>query len=717
MYAEGSRTLAAAAGAGAEGQFLPSRLVRRLQTVSTHSATIIAAPSGYGKTTALQRLALQHPEALFLWLPTDWKDLQNGWRSSCDVLAQCDPQTGHALSNIELDEAGFLQAAALLRQINCQDTRLTFLIIDDVHMLLRWLPLSLLAALAGHHCPCLRVVVAGSGFETPDASRLSALAVNWIVRSDLAYTLEDIADRLRGLGLEVPLKQLQAILQATHGWPAAVAMHVQGVLEGKDTTAVSMDTLLGRLLFDRLMPLEQERLLAMSFYEEVSFADLCDLWDTEALTDDDHRLLLRVPLLRMNYGAGTCRLPPQLQAFLQRRLVSAPPAMRYRAYMSAGRRCARLGHLHCAVTQFYRVKNYQAIMELDLKLLSYTAFDGVQFAVIAREIVELAPMELKRAHPIALLRLAYHLYGAGDVDGYALALQQAGTFMTPDSSPALYGEWLLMSMWQHMPNLDKMHAVLRQALAYLTIPCRSIPREEPVLFGCPSIAYIFYDVPGEAEAVAQKLEAWQRDYRRAQGGECSGASQLFRAEVLAMQMNLAEAKAMAYAAMSLAQRENQLSMAYSVALLLGRIAIIKRDVPGVQAALDLLDRGLAPYQPSSGVGLYAHLHASARRLVLSAVLMADMKLNQEDLAPVETTGSSLLEQMMRYMLVLEQLNRGEVYAAIGEMEAILSREHECRTLTMLLVYQALGVARTLAGNKERAAEKFARAFAIADPDG
>ncbi len=701
----------------AETHFMPGRLQTKLRSVPSFGATMIAGPSGYGKTTAIRWLEETDPEAEFLWCETAWRDAESGWKSFCKLVARFDNQSAEALLPLKITSGDEIQAAHMLRRLKCSTQRRVYLIVDDVQRLAGMVPAILITGLMSHSCPQLRVIVAGTGFELLNSANHVMRGTLWINREDLEFLQDDIVENFRAAGVELTVQQAQAIYLETGGWPVAVAAHLQSVLFDGGTEGVRMDELLGRMLFDRLTKAQQERLLAISFYEEYAEADLCDLWGIDSLQLDDYTLLSMVPLLMIDQGAGICRSPLPLRQFLQERLKHAPDDVFHRVNMAAGNRCAARGNTARAVGRYYAAKNYEAILSLDLKLLSHTMIDGTPFCDIAREIIREAPMELKQAHPISLLRLAYHLFGCGDRVGYSVAMAQAKIFMTPEQSPQLYGEWLLVSMLAHMPDIAKMHDVLRQAKKYLTVPCRSIPAEEPFLFGCPSFGFVFYDVPGEGELVGQRLEAWLKDMRQLQGGLCGGAVHLYRGELRSMQLRLPEALTLAHTASSLAEQESQLSMMFGVSLLMARIAIVKGDHDGLKSALHMLDEQKRQFSPSAGADMFQFIYTAVRSLIVSLAVMRGMEPAQNDPPSAPPRGDSVLAQMSLHVRVVEKLKSGELYGAIGEMEAILSRGREAGTVTLLATHGALGVAHTLMGNRQLAVDNFIQAFELAKPDG
>lgn len=695
---------------------IPKHLLSKLQRVPGFGVTIIAGPVGYGKTTAIKHLVNSHPDADVHWCPTLWDDRDTGWRSCCDVVARIDPEAGEALLGIDLFNGGGKQAARVLRKIRCINKRTTYLIVDDVHRLFGIVPPVLLPALMDHSCSYLHVIVSGSGFNAQEANRYTARPTQWIIQEDLAYTQADIKEHLLSTGVGDAAARAEVIHRATHGWPVAVAQWLQTPGSAEDACAVRLDELIGRLTFNRLSSVQQEQLLALAYCDAFGEADACALWGTESFSRADAGLVSQLPLLRADEGTGLWHVPPPLQTFLRTRLKHASAQVNHRVNTAVGNWLARRGDTVGAIGRYYAAGNHEAILQLDLKLMSHTIIDGTPFTAIAREVLQQTPMAVKRAHPISLLRLAYHLYGADDFSGYDLAMAEAQTFMTLEGDPKLYGEWLLMHMWKHMPDIARMHEVLREALRYLELPARAIPREEPFLFGTPTLALLFYDVPGEGDLVADRIADWLKDYRRALGGKGGGAPHLYRAELQFLRMSLVEATALAYTALPQAEQEQQLGILYGIALLLARIAVLRRSPEGVVSALSMMDTYREQFATAEGQAMWAYIYASVRNLILSIAEDEGVKLEGVKACTPLPSGDSVLAHLALYARMAEKLRQGDVLSAIGEMEAVLSASSRCSSLTLLQLYGALGVAWMMAGSVERSVPFFTRAMELAKPD-
>lgn len=697
---------------------LPRRTASKLMRAAQYAVTVIAAPSGYGKTSSVRRLEREVPEGNFIWCPSVWEDAHNGWRGLCEQIARFDPTTASALLKADVFGAEAEQAAELLRGMNCPIARATYFIIDDFHLLQTMMPMPVIHALINHTCERLHIILVGQGFKSTLLQTYGAYSLNWIGPEDLLFVAEDIRACYQAGGIALSEVEAELLLTETHGWAAAVGEALRAAMAGDGNNCLSIGTLLGRLVLDRLPQQKKTDMLSLGFFDEVSEGDICSMWDMQQMDADALSLLASIPLLTEDEEKHSYVLFPALREFLKVRLLNAPAASRQQAHRRAGNAFAARGDLVNAIACYYPVKDYQGILSMDLKLLSYTIIGEVPFENIAREIVMERPMDVKREHPIAMLRLAYHLNAAGDFEMYEQALSQVATFVSRKTTPHLHGEWLLISMLRYMPDIDRMHNVLLEAEGLLSGRPKAIPKEEPFLFGCPSIWFAFYSTPGEGDQTADKLTQLLTSYQRVFGERGFGADHLYRGELASMRMRLGEAETHAYAAAALGEHAQQPTVVFGAALLLARIAIARRDLDGANKALNYLEESVQAFPALQGTAMTRFMLASVRELILSMMQEIGMAPEAAGHAARMPRGNSLLAQLSLHPRVLDLLMRGEVERAIGEMEAALSQDtSHCSQVLRFTLNTAIAMGMIFVGAPERAIPALKRALEATYQDG
>ena len=193
------------------------RVTRRLDgLVSGHSLTVIAAPAGAGKTTAIRHLLERRPE------PGAWLTMQPRLDDPAALAAALGAVIGGeaTLSVLVAQSAdpGRL-AGALAEDL---DTRPAIVVLDDAHLVRSPAAGSMLCGLAELLGPSARMVIAARGKAPLALARLrSAGCVAEVGGDELRFSAADARALAKLLGVEA---DATALAVATDGSPALLGL-------------------------------------------------------------------------------------------------------------------------------------------------------------------------------------------------------------------------------------------------------------------------------------------------------------------------------------------------------------------------------------------------------------------------------------------------------------------------------------------------------------
>ncbi|MFC4139363.1 MULTISPECIES: LuxR C-terminal-related transcriptional regulator [unclassified Microbacterium] len=217
---------------------------------ASHPTTMVIAPSGYGKTSAVAEWAATH-DGQIAWLtlgPFD-ADGKNLGASAALALQSLARSTGRPdlAELLSFDAAELTPAAAfdLLTEALVDVSEPIHLVIDDAHRAEDELSTGLLGALLEGTCDALRVVVVGTSYVEIALSRLVLQTPGAVIRSrELAFDVREV----EGLRAEQQHPfTAEAILEQTGGWPIAVRA-VQMAGARPDHVTHSPDSVLRRYI-------------------------------------------------------------------------------------------------------------------------------------------------------------------------------------------------------------------------------------------------------------------------------------------------------------------------------------------------------------------------------------------------------------------------------------------------------------------------------------
>ena len=700
----------------ASGYFSP-RLMSKLQTVIAAPVTVVEAPAGYGKTTAIR-----HAEELFrdrvkaYWFTALGEDEGQAWHRLCLTLRQVDEATGDKLLELGLpNRVNSPLAVQMLARLDCREESL--IVLDNFQNLQKELRAILVASLLNLSSPRIHVVISTQYLRTPQETDQLRYQLNHIRTNDLLLEADDIRAYYAQMGREISPENAQALFHRTEGWPVAISLCLRGeagMCDQRENGRV--DNLLGEVFYNILPQKEQIQLLPFALFEVMSEGQLSQILGS-GFGQESLDLFRRTPMIRFDQAAGVYFPHSILRDFLKLRLDSAPEETRRSVYLSAGEWHASRGDVCDAIGCFYAVKAYERILALPLVNLCFAKTGAVTFEKVAQEMLGSCPQETWVAYPIALLRIAYYLFAATDFAGFERAMALAHQVVTASDDPVLLGEWLVMDALSVYPDIQEMGKRWQEALELIGGRCQVIDEREPFLFGCQSMWYVFYVSPGAGDQIGHELKYALASYNALTGGHAGGADVLYLGELACIRGDYEEAQRLAYEAAQLSEDASQPTVTYGAALLLGRIAISRSDLAGLESAIDYMENRAAGYPFMQGSAMNAFMLDTTRAMMRSM-------MEQTRQAPVwARTGAkrdeslSIATQMTRHAYVTEVMLAGDYNRAIGIMEATLRMDSRlCNLVTRYYLYAGLALCHLALLHRGKAIEALDQSLAIAAPD-
>ncbi|MEV4057049.1 LuxR C-terminal-related transcriptional regulator [Amycolatopsis sp. NPDC049688] len=315
------------------GIFVPRpRLDALLDHAATRRVTVVRAPAGAGKTTALAAWAGAGRDVAWVSLDEGDNDESRLWAAILAALRRCPAVPGdHRVHRLGPPPPG--RRRAFLADLDDALTGLdqpVRLVLDDLHEISRPEALDALAALARDLPAGLRLVLATRVEPRLRLARLHVEgALSRVEGTELRFTTRETAGLLRATGTAVGDDRVRELTERTAGWAAALGWAAVSVREAEDADAlvasVSGDERAVAKFFadevlSRLPAETSDLLLCISVCETVGAALAVHLSGRPAagaILDEVERtmaLVVRTP-------AETFRLPPLLRGFLRAELA------------------------------------------------------------------------------------------------------------------------------------------------------------------------------------------------------------------------------------------------------------------------------------------------------------------------------------------------------------------------------------------------------------
>ncbi|HPA54061.1 MAG TPA: LuxR C-terminal-related transcriptional regulator [Bacillota bacterium] len=701
-----------------ELHYFSDSLKQKLKDILHALVTVVEAPSGYGKTTAIRdflKAELSQGTPVYWFTAVDEAPAA-GFRRLCHEIDKIDSQAGERLLKIEFPNAVTAgEACDAIRSIQCRHE--AYLVIDNFQLLHTFLPPSFFTALLEHGGEGLHIIIVTQLLKRNMLTAIAGRGFLHITASDLKLDAEDIRRYYALAGLRITHEDALAVEHYTEGWIIAVYLQLcayldTGVLYGMSGILALME----HLVWDTLTEEQQVFLLRLSPFEMITVQQACALNGFDKLPE--YALdALESPFIRHEAYEGRYELHSILSQLLIQKSSERGSAFERKCFLSAGDLCRDEGKISSALGFYWKAEDFERMLSMDFSNNILENIGDSHFAELALDIAANCPIDIKRNNMLSMLRVAWALYMNGKKAQYELLLEELRELPELSGDSDLMGEWLLLASYRSYPKIAEMTAALRQAAVLFKGRCsRVILPSAPWCLGHYCTLAELHTVPGEVDREAEELEEYIGLYSQLTGGHGSGADVLFRAELAYHRGNLSEAEILAYKAAFLAESRQQSIVLLGSTIQLAEIALHKADTAGWQNAISSMERAASFTSQDSfilrqaldiarGV-LFNELHQLER--------IADW-LKKGDFSDKRLT--PLMISNAGFVHISYLMHRGEFPRMLGMLEATYPERLGPNPFRDMILYLTLAVGYLSVGNRDQACALVARAGEMALPDG
>ena len=272
---------------GSEPHYYSERLKQKLNRLRVSPVSVIEAPSGYGKTTAvrdfLERERLKGTPVY--WFTATEELPSSGFRRLCREINKIDGTAGERLLKIELPNAANVgEACDALKSVRCGQE--SYLVIDNYQILQDSLLPSFFSALMEHGIDGLHIILISQILNKNLRSVLSSRGVLHITSADLRLDSADIHLYFKDAGVEIPANDAKSVARYTEGWIIAVYLQLCAFREtGGLSNTAGILMLMEQLVWDVLTEEQKAFLLLVSAFDVITMPQARRLLDCETLPE------------------------------------------------------------------------------------------------------------------------------------------------------------------------------------------------------------------------------------------------------------------------------------------------------------------------------------------------------------------------------------------------------------------------------------------------
>ena len=262
-------------------QYFPGHIAEKLQQIKSYPLSIVEAPSGYGKTTAVREFFNKNvsESTLVLWHTFIGGPLSTSWKSLCKIFEQVDRISVKKMLELGTpNEKNILRMADILENMECREEM--YVVLDNFQEINIPLVKHLVEVLVKPVRKNLHVVVITQQLSTEGTIMLNQNhRVYRIFPQDLTFTKSDAEVYFKQAGLYLTQEQLEKVHGYSDGRIAALYLQMLALVQTGDFASDGMDKLVHAAIWDKLSPEKQEGLIKLSVFQRFTLVQAVFMTD------------------------------------------------------------------------------------------------------------------------------------------------------------------------------------------------------------------------------------------------------------------------------------------------------------------------------------------------------------------------------------------------------------------------------------------------------
>lgn len=517
------------------------RLEKALADIPAYGLTVIEAPSGFGKTTALREyLAREHAQTDVRWYTCFGESAGKAWASICALLAGSEDSIAEELAELgEPTPENLADIASLISSYSSPEPK--FLVMDNYQLFASPVRKRCIAAFAACRDENLHIILVtqplkdeGGGPTFHNQPHLC------ITARDLFFDSACIAEYCRLMGISITAETIAAVQTTARGWVAAIRLHLQHYrYTGSLADFNDIRPLVETAIWNRLAHEERNLLLGLSLLDAFNTRQAAIMSDGMALPDTVAELLSQDFFIRHVTDRHAYVLHSILQDYLRERFAMESAEFRATMYRKAALASLDTGDLFQAALFFMEVMDYRAILSLPMSTQYVYDNQERNITSLFERLMDRCPLAILREYPVFLVLMAYNFFRRGSRT-YFLRATDVLRNLLEDSREGRGPEWerargeyaMLMSFTEYN-DIARMGAYHSRALQHLQAVSDN-PRSEvfrgTMPFGTASVLCLYWNRIGGLNQLLEIMDTYLPVYSDLASGHGAGAEHIFRAE-------------------------------------------------------------------------------------------------------------------------------------------------------------------------------------------
>ena len=399
--------------------------------------TVVEAPMGYGKTTAVREY-LNKTDAHVLWQMVYDNSPIGFWLRFSHLFAKLSEDSSQSLLQLGLPSDSVLMQEALKIIEGTELPAQTVLVIDDYHLIESTEVNRFIELLAINEITNLHIVLTARFTELQSREELALKGyLHHITKETFEFAPKEIAEYYKACGISLKDIDADKLYSLTEGWITALYLFMlEFIAEGSYTPEKNIYKLIEKAIYTPLYEEIKDFLLTRCIFDSFTLEQAVHMWGKENTGELLSEITNKNAFVKYDSRTKSFYAHNIFTGFLKEALARKDIRYRQDLYQKAARWRLQTGDYFAARRCYYECGDFDSILsalEDDRLNFSHEKEDYL------KKYIDECPKEVKARHPYALLKYALYLFAHNEKTLFAKACEEFSSVL----AETFYVAWYL----------------------------------------------------------------------------------------------------------------------------------------------------------------------------------------------------------------------------------------------------------------------------------
>jgi LuxR family maltose regulon positive regulatory protein len=569
--------------------YFPRRITDAMKEVLNYPLTIVEAPMGYGKTTAVRKYLDNHASKV-MWHNIYDNTSTGFWNGFCRQLDTLDHNCAQSLVRLGFpdDSVSIHEALHIISAIDFP--KQSVMVIDDYHLAGGAEVNAFIESVVRNEISNLHIVLAARYIEIANIEELELKGyLNHLKKEMFELSPKEIVEYFRLCGVVIRDSDAERLHVLTEGWISAIyLLMLNYVATGCYSDITNIYKLMEKAVYNPLSEEIKDFLVVMCIFDNFTAEQAVFMWGEENTAGILGEIMSKNAFIKYDSRQKTYHMHAILTNLLKD--VLEGKSIKDDLYRKAAewylRNCDFTQSMHYS----YLCGDFEGILKAIEREKAININPPYRKELVVKYFTE-CPDDVKAKNHFVMLLFAFRLFTFNELALFKIACEEFVRNINNDISmnenvrSRLMGEFEMVLSIAGYNDIGRMAEHHQKAGRLLKEPSSIMYANSIWTFGSPSVLYMFYRESGK---LSEHIKTIMEDipfYSRLSNGNAAGGEYVMYAESHFSAGDYDNAEIAAYQALCEAQSKNQVANIICVLFLKMRISLARGDFVGAAGYL------------------------------------------------------------------------------------------------------------------------------------